>query len=531
MVSTEAGVTQIPFIPGRSLLYILNHTGMRIRSGCNGTGACGLCLVRIEKGDAGDPGQNELLHLGKDKLGQGIRLACQVIPEQDLQVVLLSPAAKSTWQCLETTIERPAKHDPSVFSSDLPEGLKNACGVAVDLGTTHIKLSLYDLSTGRRMAGCYGANPQGYNGSDVMTRLMAAGQCPGEAETMARLTVEAIGEALWYLAMQEGILLNRIVRLVLVGNTAMLALLSGRNYRMLLQPGCWMSDIDCLPEHVETWPFLWGIHPRAKIEILSPLAGFVGSDLLAGLMTTSITDRPTTGLYIDFGTNSEIALWDGKILYVTSAAGGPAFEGCGLSCGMPAEPGAICKAHLQAGGFDFGVIEGMAPQGVCGSGLVDIIAGLLGAGALTPKGQFAAAASKEGFVLVPGEHNIILNKNDLDLFQRAKAAIGAGIQVLLALSGMTCKDLARICIGGAFGGFINISNAQKIGLLPAIAPGRIELCGNAALAGCEEALLVPAAVERLLDLKKQAKIVNLSQYPDFENYFIENLYLQPMNEE
>ncbi len=527
---TEADVKQIPFIPGRSLLHILNHSGMQIRSGCNGTGACGLCLVRIEKGDAGDPVQNESLHLGSDRINQGIRLACQVMPEHDLQVLLLSPVAKSIWKCLPTQPEHPAKRAPCFSFSSLPEGLENACGVAVDLGTTHIKLSLYDLSTGQRMAGCYGINPQSCNGSDVMTRLIAADQSPGEAKAMALRTVEAIGEALWHMAVQESILLGRVVRLVLVGNTAMLALLSGRNYRMLLQPGYWISDIDCLPKTVDTWSFLWGIHPRAKIEILPPLAGFVGSDLLAGLMTTSLADRAAVSLYVDFGTNSEIALWDGQALYVTSAAGGPAFEGCGLSCGMPAEPGAIYQADIHDGLFDFAVIDGMAPQGVCGSGLVDIIAGLIETGTVTHSGQLASTVSKEGVTLVSGEHKILLTKNDIDLFQRAKAAVGSGIQVLLAMSGRTCRDLERICISGAFGTFINISNAQKIGLLPNIAPGRIELQGNAALEGCEEALLVPAAVERLLDLKKQAKIVNLSQCPDFEDYFIENLYLQPMNE-
>lgn len=529
-VRTQMTVKQIPFIPGRSLSHILNHSGMQIRSGCNGTGACGLCLVRIEKGDAGDIVQNESLHLGSDKIDQGIRLACQVMPEHDLQVQLLSPAAGSIWKSLPTPSEHPVKRASCFSLSDLPEGLENACGVAVDLGTTHIKLTLYDLSTGQRMAGCYGTNPQSCYGSDVMTRLIAADQSPGEAKAMTLGTAEAIGGALWHMAMKEGILLSRIVRLVLVGNTAMLTLLSGRNYRMLLQPDCWISDIDCLPETVDTWSFLWGIHPQAKIEIIPPLAGFVGSDLLAGLMMTSLADKAAVSLYIDFGTNSEIALWDGQALYVTSAAGGPAFEGCGLSCGMPAEPGAIYQAEIHDGLFDFAVIDGIAPKGVCGSGLVDMIAGLIETGTVNPRGQLASTVSKEGVTLVSRDSRMLLTKNDLDLFQRAKAAVGTGIQILLSMSGRTFRDLQRICISGAFGTFINISNAQKIGLLPNIAPGRIELQGNAALAGCEEVLLLPAVVERLLDLKKQAKMVNLSQCPDFDHYFIENLYLQPMKE-
>ncbi len=138
---------------------------------------------------------------------------------------------------------------------------------------------------------------------------------------------------------RKGINLQHVVRLVLVGNTAMLALLSGRNYKLLLQPGYWMNAIDCLPKDTEFWAVSWDIHRRAGIEVMPPVAGFVGSDLLAGVVATHLTEYGGGGLFIDFGTNSEIALWDGRTLWVTSAAGGPAFERSGISCGLPMAPG------------------------------------------------------------------------------------------------------------------------------------------------------------------------------------------------
>ncbi len=158
----------------------------------------------------------------------------------------------------------------------------------------------------------------------------------------------------------------------------MLALLSGRNAGLLLQPSHWMSAIDGLPDDTGAWAVAWGIHPQARIEVMPPLAGFVGSDLLAGVMTTHLTENGAGNLLIDFGINSEIALWDGQTLWVTSAAGGPAFEGSGIRCGLPAEPGAIHRVRLRNGALDFAVIAGGEPRGICGSGLVDLIAGRIG---------------------------------------------------------------------------------------------------------------------------------------------------------
>jgi uncharacterized 2Fe-2S/4Fe-4S cluster protein (DUF4445 family) len=311
----------------------------------------------------------------------------------------------------------------------------------------------------------------------------------------------------------------------------MLALLSGHNYDLLLQPSHWMRPVDCLPERPDLWAVPLGIHPRAWIEVIAPLAGFVGSDLLAGVVRTHLTENGPGGLFIDFGTNSEIALWDGQVLRVTSAAGGPAFEGSGISCGAPADPGAIYRVSLRNGVLDFAVISDSEPRGLCGSGLVDLIAGLVKSGSLTNKGQFVPDVPQEGFVLARGGQGMVLTKRDVDVFQRAKAAIGTGIQVLLTQAAMGYKDLRRIYVGGLFGRFLDVVNAQEIGLLPVIPPERVDLCGNIALAGCAEVLLSPVAVQRLKNLRDQTRITNLARWPDFDDLFLTNLYLQPMRGE
>jgi len=524
-VKFEAGVRYLSFIPGPSLRRILDATDIQVRSGCRGSGACGLCLVRIESGEAGAPTFAESIHLGDAQLAQGVRLACQVIPRHSLDIVILALAPKSPWRRLDGQGKRRKNPFPL---NELPQSVNKPYGVAVDLGTTHIRISLYELSSGCWLAERWGLNPQMTAGSDVITRLVAASESPAQARAMSQWAIAAIGEALWDIAIREGINLQQVVRLTLVGNTAMLALISERNFDLLLQPSHWFNVIDCLPDDPVSWSIAWNIHPQAKIEVIPPLAGFVGSDLLAGVITTRLMEDKGGSLFIDFGTNSEIALWDGAVLWVTSAAGGPAFEGSGIRCGLPAEPGAIYHVTLQDGLWDYAVIAGDKPRGICGSGLVDLITCLVRSGALTPKGQFALSVPKEGFMLIRSEPGIVLTKRDVDMFQRAKAAIGAGIQALLANAGMRYEEVQRICISGAFGGTLNVLNAQDIGLLPNIPPERVELCGNTALSGCEDALLSPGTGERLQRLVDRAKIINLSHCPDFDTRFLENLYLQPL---
>ena len=520
----------LPFERGPSMREILDVVDLSVRSGCRGIGACGLCRVQIVKGKVPPPTSAEKLHLSGDQLEQEVRLACQVRPEQELKIKILNPAPRSKWKALLPWRKNPAGRCPVFSLRDLPGDEKERCGVAVDLGTTNISLSICAFSNGERIAGRYGLNPQMSFGYDVVTRIEAAAESPEVSRVLHQQLIDAIREALLDIASREGIDLKQIVYLTHVGNTAMLSLLSGRNYELLLHPDYMMRPIDCLPDDTSLWSVSWGVHPEAVIEVIPPLAGFVGSDLLAGVVTTRLIENGAGALLIDFGTNSEIALWDGSTLWVTSAAGGPAFEGCGISCGLSAEPGAIYQVRIEEGSFDFDVIGSRKACGICGSGMVDFIACLIRSGGLTEMGRFAPEISRKTFALTECENRIVLTKVDVDVFQRAKAAIGAGIKVLLNSSGMEFGDLKRICVCGAFGRYLNIVNAQEIGLLPKVQTSLFELCGNTALAGCEEIMLSSEALEYVSDLKNKAKIVNLAECGDFEDLFLESLYLRPMGD-
>jgi uncharacterized 2Fe-2S/4Fe-4S cluster protein (DUF4445 family) len=267
------------------------------------------------------------------------------------------------------------------------------------------------------------------------------------------------------------------------------------------------------------------------LEIVQPLGGFVGSDLLAAIVATGLTESDGAGLLIDFGTNSEIALWDGRRLWVTSAAGGPAFEGWGIKYGMTADAGAVYRVDGLNGDSlpSIHVMGGGEARGICGSGMVDLIAHLVREGKLSTKGKLTEGLKGSGLVIARGSPDIVLDNRDVDAFQRAKAAIGAGVRVLLKLAGMDGDGLRRICVCGSFGRFLDIGNAQALGLLPIAPPVGVELWGSAALMGCESLLLSTDGRAYLESLKRdKTTLVNLSQVPEFEEYFLESLYLQPL---
>lgn len=524
---------RIAFAQGLSIREILEPTDLRVRSACRGIGACGLCRVRIISGRVAEPTLSELIHLQPDQLAGGVRLACQVRPEGDLCIELLSPALRSDWKASPEGIFQRRTRARIAYGRELPVDVKRPCGVAVDVGTTNLCLSVFDLTDGSWLADRWGRNPQADFGSDVLTRLLAAAQSPDAAREMSRRVVEAIRDALLDVGSREGIDLRRMVDVRLVGNTAMLALLSGKNYELLLQPEQWMAAVDCTPAPADTsaWAAGWGIHPRAAVEVIAPLAGFVGSDLLAGLVAVRLAGDRAPALFIDFGTNTEIALWDGQVLWVTSAAGGPAFESSGIRHGIPAEAGAVYRVvcdDCEPDRFDYRIIGDNRAKGICGSGLVDLIACLRKCGRLSAMGRFKGGGAT--FEFVAGGMSMALTKKDIDLLQRAKAALGVGVRALCDKAGLPLADLQRVCVAGVFGHFLDVPNAQAIGLLPRVAPERVELVGNTALAGCSDVLLSAAAAEYLTRLRGAARFVNLAQYSGFEDTFLESLYLKPLEE-
>jgi uncharacterized 2Fe-2S/4Fe-4S cluster protein (DUF4445 family) len=271
------------------------------------------------------------------------------------------------------------------------------------------------------------------------------------------------------------------------------------------------------------------------------IGGFVGGDAVAGILTTRLLEADEPALMIDIGTNGEIMLAAGGSLWAASTAAGPAFEGARISCGMRATPGAVEKVVFEPDGkIELSVIGGVEPIGVCGSGLVDLAAGLLEAGIVSPTGRMLpgdklpatlseplkrrvrTGGNGQGeFVLTdgPGTH-LTVTQRDIRELQLATGAIRSGVNILLRNAGLEAGDLGRVLIAGGFGSFIRRSNAQRIGLLPGqIDHRRIRYVGNTSLSGAKWALLSTAARKEAERLARLARHVHLSEDEDFQNEF------------
>lgn len=356
--------------------------------------------------------------------------------------------------------EQESAGSESVVSSDF--------GVAIDLGTTHIRASLWDRTRKQNVRGALVANPQTRFGKDVLARLAAATESLPRAHELSTLAKDAIGAAISDVCTGAGVPTAAVRDIVIVGNTAMLALLTQEGYADLLNPETWNHRIECVFADPASVCSSWGLEAGCHIEVVQPLAGFVGSDLLAGVLAANLQEGPAGSLLIDFGANSEIALWDGTRLWATSTAGGPAFEWCGIHSGMPAQPGAIwrMKRASTATGFESEVIGNGEPKGICASGLVDAIAYLVESGILSIAGQPSGPARGKNHIALTEKETVFVDRRSVDAFQRAKAGVAAATQCLAADAGMTVADIRRVCVSGEFGSSLNIQNARSIGLLP-----------------------------------------------------------------
>jgi uncharacterized 2Fe-2S/4Fe-4S cluster protein (DUF4445 family) len=512
--------------PGQSVRDALDTTELRVRAACGGTGVCGACSVQLLRGEVNPATLAEYQKLTAAERERGMRLACQLRPSGDVAIRIDDPAPPSCWTSI------PAE-DLQEIPAALPALVDHIYGVAVDLGTTHIRVSLWDRKRGKRIATRRGENPQGSFGADVLNRLSSALASQERGLELAKLARSAIVQAVRdILARDVGEvtpMLAEIGQVFIVGNTAMLALLAGRGVAELLAPEHWQCAVDCQPREPDSWRAQWFM-PHARIAMIDPVAGFVGSDLLADLIATDFSGGPAGSLLLDVGTNTEIALWDGAVLHVTSVPGGPAFEGLGLRFGMPATHGAICHvtacAPAEGGGYRLETIGAAAPRGFCGSGLTDAIAVLRANGTLKPSGRFARPLPADGFRFDPAHPRTAITGSDVDAFQRAKAATAAAMETLLRQAQMRWEDLQRMCVCGAFGRTLDIGHAQAVGLLPPIDAGRIELFSDATLAGCERALLAENGEALFRRAGERIQFMNLAQIPAYDERYIEHLRLQ-----
>jgi len=430
---------------------------------CGGGGRCKGCCVKILKGHLPISAEEKNL-LTAAELADGWRLACRHVITGDLELEL------AQW-------EMPILGDHSAFRFVPREGL----GVAIDLGTTTIAAQLLDLRNGNVLAVGTALNAQARHGGDIMSRVDFALQ-GGQAE-LERLVREQLGRMILQL-LASASAPETLVRVAVVGNTVMHHLFCGLNIAPLAghpfepqQPGRFQFSANDLD---------WNLPGNPAVEFLPCIGGFVGSDILAGVVAVDLHESKELMALMDLGTNGEVVVGNRERMLCTSTAAGPAFEGARISMGMRAATGAISEVRVQDGSLVCRVIGGGVPRGLCGSGLVDAVASGLDLKTIQPNGRMIP----NGALALAG--SVTLLPADVRELQLAKGAIATGLRMLTARFGANLDDIQQLHLAGAFGNYINRASAQRIGLLH-LPIERIVPAGNTALHGAKRALFENAA--------------------------------------
>jgi uncharacterized 2Fe-2S/4Fe-4S cluster protein (DUF4445 family) len=416
--------------------------------------------------------------------------------------------------------------DDTVFAFRPRQGL----GVAVDLGTTTLVAQLLNLTTGRVLAVSTALNAQARYGADVMSRLQFAvlGGGQRQLESLIRQQIGALVEQLLFSAGKQG---AEIADVVVVGNTVMHHFFCGIDAEPLSHYP--FEPVEAGLQVLRSSALGWKLAGDPRVRFLPCLGGFVGSDVLAGILAAKLTERDDLVGLIDLGTNGEIVIGNREGLLCASTAAGPAFEGAKISMGMRASTGAISQVTLlpplnplltEEGtkGWCSGdrvychVLGDGAPHGLCGSGLVDAVAAGLELGVIATSGRFSRGEAS--WMLAPP---VALTQNDIRELQLAKAAIAAGIKLLMQRKG--AKELSRLYLAGAFGNYIDRTSAQRIGLID-FPPERVEAAGNTALLGAKLALFsLDSQDGSYTGLRRRVEHVALNVDPDFQDVFVEEL--------
>lgn len=409
-------------------------------------------------------------------------------------------------------------------------------GVAIDLGTTCIDLFIWDLDQDALVVSAKGRNHQCCHGHDVIRRISAANNQRIGLAKLQGLAVKTINRLLAVCLESAGIKPAAISRVTLAGNTAMTLILAN------IDPGS-LGTYPYRPLVTELPPSTAGtlglnMPSQIPVYIFPLVSGFIGGDTISALIgATDYLDPKKISLLLDIGTNGELVLLDGKRILATSCATGPAFEGAKISWGMPAGDGAIDHMELDpvSGGFTWHVMgsqRGIKPVGLCGSGLVDALAGLVRAGILSQSGlldQNSALVTKTDkhgvqVELVPPDRTahgraLALSQKDIGEIQLAKAAICAGIELLLIRSGVNRVD--HTIVTGAFGAGFDFSNAVAIGLLPKLVQkGKLTMAAGLVGKGAVLVLIDPGTEKLALELSQQIDLIELGGDPQFQDRFI-----------
>lgn len=536
------GGHRVPLVPGRTLFDAADELAMVVPASCRRSGRCHECVVELLRGEdaLSPPDAQEAF------LRPGYRLACRATVERepetsDLEFIVLRRRLK----ILMPPDGPPLALDPAItvrdgrvrwHDEDLDAERERLLGIALDVGTTTVVLQVLDLRTGDALAVGAFENPQRFGGSDVIGRISYEAERPGELRRALR---RALNHELARIYAESAIERHDVLEVVVVGNTTMRDLFFGLDvapigrspFRSVTEVA-WRageagsSDVTRLAHELGIL-----VHPRARIWCAPLIACHVGADAAADLLPTGMLQAADPArsrgpaMLVDVGTNTEVVITDGRHVLAASCPAGPAFEGGLVRYGMPGSEGAIEAARHDGDGWVVRTIGDVEPEGICGSGLVDILAELRRTGAMTPTGGFSDGTAE--IALVP-ERGITFSRADAAQLAQAKAANAVGMRVLLRALGLAPADLAALHLAGGFASHLDVGNAQAIGFLPPVPVERVVQHGNASVRGAATLLLSRRARTRLDAFVGRIEHVELEAESDFFDLFVDGLRFDPL---
>jgi uncharacterized 2Fe-2S/4Fe-4S cluster protein (DUF4445 family) len=528
------GTERRPLQVGRTLFDYADEVSITVPQSCGRSGRCRECVVEIRQG------AEALGHrtTAEGYLPEAFRLACQATiasADRDVEFAII----RRRMHILEATGETPSEIDPAVTVDehavryegvpiDRPRG--RILGLALDVGTTTIVFRVIDLLTGHTVTGGAFENPQRFGGSDVMTRITYERDHPGALRQALR---RALNGALKDAYREAGIDRHLVYEAMVVANSTMRDLFFGLDVAPIGEmPYKSVTELAMLAgEAGSTWltrpahELGLFMHPQGRVIGAPLVASHVGADVAADLVATGVAQRTGTTMLIDIGTNTEIVVSDGSRIVAASSPAGPAFEGGLLRFGMPGADGAIERVRIVDGNFAYQVIGGGEAEGICGSGLVDILAELRRVEMMTPEGRFAGG--RDDFTIAPGPR-ITFSRSDASQLAQAKASNASGQRILMRTLGVGPDGIDRVLLAGGFANAIDIENAIAIGFLAPVEPARVERVGNAALHGAVMLLLSRARRDELSALVRRIEHVELETEPDFFDLFVDGCQFTPI---
>lgn len=473
---------------------------------CGGKGSCGKCRIRVIQGTLAVTQEDKQIFTAEE-IRQGWRLACRAVPEDEVYIAV------------PIQDEREFAVLGQQAETKQPLQDTHAYGLAIDIGTTTIAAALVDMTTAKTVQTVTAVNSQRAYGADVVSRIQAANAGHlQELQRDVRRDLQQLFQQLWtaYPLAQTA-----VHQVVISANTTMLHLLMGWDCSGL---GIWPFQPHALGGMTYEWQDVFGTTDcTAAVTLLPGISTYVGADITAGIWQCAMRKQSKLSLFIDLGTNGEMAIGNQTMCLTASTAAGPALEGGNLTWGTGSIPGAICRVAVQQRQVQIQTIQGAAPCGICGSGVIDAMAALAQQQWVDAKGRLSEPYFTHGFSLAVtrSRQRIVLTQQDIREIQMAKGAIRAGIEVLLQQAGASYRDIHHVYLAGGFGFYIQPEHAGQIGLLPWELVPKTKAVGNTSLQGAAAAVCDAHVLQEMKQIAAASQEIVLGNDASFQHMYIQ----------